>query len=407
MSETKKENVKDVSNSKNVNTMWDIDDATNFEEAFDIAESTSADPIIDFGTETKEKVITKEKEKTDTKLGSLEEDNDPVKEPELNLPEEKKEVSEEISDFDPGQVEGGSTPDSDNIDNDPVAIFANMLQEKEIIDLGEYFEPSEDGLINAVESTIDSRVKEELDLFQNTLTGEGRALLKHLINGGDVGNFVDTYSQVGFDKVDLKNANNQKYVLGEFMKLRGDSQQEIKENIELYEDNGILAKKAELAKNKLVNYQDTQKQEFAQRQVYEAQEKEKVRTEVVSNIQETIANSEEIKGVPLSRKAKKDLLSYMTVPAVKINDPGGGVQYVTQFQADEMKSSNDIDEFILKAYLRMTDYDMSSANKKSVTAFSSKLRNSLQNKKVMTDTKAMFGGNKKTTSSKSSNSWDL
>jgi len=407
MSETKKE-VKDVSNSTSVNTMWDIDDATNFENAFDMAESTSADPIIDFGTETKEETISKEKEQTDTKLGNLEEKNDPVpvKEPELDLPEVKEEVSEEISDFDPGQVEGESTSD-DNINNDPVAIFASMLQEKEIIDIDEDFEPSEKGLINAVESTIDSRVKEELDLFQNTLTGEGRALLKHLINGGDVGNFVNTYSQVGFDKVDLKNANNQKYVLGEFMKLRGDSDQEIKENIELYEDNGILAKKAGLAKNKLVDYQDKQKQEFADKQVYAAQEKERVRAEVVSNIQDTIANSEEIKGVPLSRKAKKDLLSYMTVPAVKINDPSGGIQYVTQFQADEMKTSNDIDEFILKAYLRMTDYDMSSANKKSVTAFSSKLRNSLQNKKTMTDTKAMFGGNKKTTSSKSSSSWDL
>jgi hypothetical protein len=191
------------------------------------------------------------------------------------------------------------------------------------------------------------------------------------------------------------------------MKLRGDSETEIRENIELYEDNGILAKKAGLAKNKLVNYQDKQKQEFADKQVYAAQEKEKVRAEVVSNIQETIANSEEIKGVPLSKKAKKDLLSYMTVPSIKINDPSGGTQYVTQFQADEMKTSNDIDEFILKAYLRMTDYDMSSANKKSVTAFSSKLRNSLQNKKTMTDTKAMFGGNKKTTSSKSSSSWEL
>ena len=404
MSETKKE-VKDVSNSTSVNTMWDIDDATNFENAFDMTESTSADPIIDFGTDSKEKVVLKEKEKTDTELGSLEEKNDPVpvKEPELDLPEE---VSEEISEFDPGQVEGESTSD-DNINNDPVAIFANMLQDKEIIDIGEDFEPSEKGLMNAVESTIDSRVKEELDLFQNTLTGEGRALLKHLINGGDVRNFVNTYSQVGFDKVDLKNANNQKYVLSEFMKMRGDSESEIKENIELYEDNGILAKKAGLAKNKLVDYQDKQKQEFADKQAQAAQEKEKVRADVVSNIQETIANSEEIKGVPLSRKAKKDLLSYMTVPSVKINDPSGGTQYVTQFQADEMKTSNDIDEFILKAYLRMTDYDLSSANKKSVTAFSSKLRNSLQNKKVMTDTKAMFGGNKKTASSKSSSSWEL
>lgn len=405
-------NVKDESNPGGMDSLWDIDDATNFENAFDMGQPSSADPIIDFGTETKEETVSKEEVKEEVKkeekadtldLGDL--DEEPIKEPELKLPEEEKEeVSEEDPlDFDPGQ----STEESDSNEDDPLFVFANMLKEKEIIEIGENFEASEDGLINAVESTIDARVKEELDLFQNTLTGEGRALLKHLINGGEVGSFVNQYSQVGFDKVDIKNSNNQKYVLSEFMKLRGDNTQEITENIELYEDNGILAKKAQVAQQKLVAFQEKQKQEFAERQRLAAEEKERTRGEVISNIQDTIANSEEIKGVPLSKKAKKELLSYMTVPTVEINDPSGGVQYVTQFQADEMQSSNNIDEFILKAYLRMTDYDLSSAKKKSVTAFSSKLRNSLQNKKNMTDTKALFGGNKKTSSKKSSVSWDL
>ena len=281
-----------------------------------------------------------------------------------------------------------------------------MLNEKEIIDLDENFEATEDGLLEAVETTVEGRVKEELDLFQNSLTKDGRELLKHLINGGRVSDFVDTNSQVGFEEVDISKSPNQKYVLREFMKLRGDSEAEIRENLELYEDNGILAKKAQTAQNRLSAYQEQKKQKFAENQQVAARQKEEKRKEIITNIQDTISKSEEVKGIPLSKKAKKQLLSYMTVPTVKVNDPNGGVQYVTQFQADEAKSSNDLDEFILKAYLRMTDYDLSSAKKRSVTDFSSKLRTSLQNKKSLTDTKAKFGGNKKT-SGKSNVSWEL
>jgi hypothetical protein len=73
-----------------------------------------------------------------------------------------------------------------------------------------------------------------------------------------------------------------------------------------------------------------------------------------------------------------------------------------------MKSSNNIDDFILKAYLRMTNYSLDGVQKKSKSKLASQLRTTLQNKKRMTDTKATFGGNKTPGgATKSSTAWDI
>ena len=195
--------------------------------------------------------------------------------------------------------------------------------------------------------------------------------------------FVDTYSQFNYNEVNVKANKNQPEVgvLTEFAKLRGDAPEEIAENLELYEDSGLLEGKALRAQERLAAYQEQQKQQFAAKQEEANRAKEQQRQEVVSNIQEKISTVEELKGIPLSKKVKKQLLSYMTVPSVRSTAPDGTVKYVTQFQADESKNPNDLDEFISKAYLRMTDYDLSSAKKRTVSDFSSKLRNSLQNKR--------------------------
>ena len=80
----------------------------------------------------------------------------------------------------------------------------------------------------------------------------------------------------------------------------------------------------------------------------------------------------------------------MTIPTVKVGD-----DYVTQFQADEMKASNEVDDFILRAYLRMTDFDLTKVKSKTVSKYSSNLKEKLQNRKKKTDTAGSFGSNKK------------
>jgi|21_taG_2_1085346.scaffolds.fasta_scaffold06240_3 hypothetical protein len=409
-----------------VNDMWDIDE-TNFDDAFNL--ETNADPVlgIDLGEEKKEEPEAKKEE--DIPL-PLEDGDSKIDDPEEETPKEeaKEPVDEaavdalldgEIDEEKSSDDEVDTTEDSKKVDEsseaseedlNEFAIFAQMLADKELLDLNEEeFDPTEKGLLDAFADTIENRVKEEIDSFQKTLPKEGKELLTHLMKGGKVSNFMEVYSTPNFGDLSIKgnNIGNQKAVLAEFFKLRGDSQEDIAEMLEDYENLGKLEKQATKAQARLTQYYEHQKQQLIVKQ--EQAEKDRVakRQEVQSTIQSTISSSDEIKGFPLSRKSKKKLMSYMTDATVKIETPDGP-QFVTQFQADEMKSSNNIDDFILKAYLRMTNYSLDGVQKKSKSKLASQLRTTLQNKKRMTDTKATFGG-KKTPggTTKSSTAWDI
>ena len=426
-------NVEPKTNQKDLDTLWDIDEPT-FEEAFELNKEGDNDPVLkgldlpepereqeealenalDLDLDDPDEVESKKrskdwKEKTSEQL-EKEEDPENIRTGSEGM---KKEIEEAIEKGDGTEIEDIINKDKkevvDNGENE-FSVFAKMLSEKGVIDLNdEDFEASEKGLVAAVDNTIEQRIKEEIDLFQRGLPTEGKDLLRHIMNGGDIADFVKTYDTPDISSLNVTGDNfqNQRAVLKEFLKLRGDSNEEVEETLTDYEDLGKLEKQAQKAKARLESYYEDQKRALGEKTKQASQAREQQRTEVLGQITDTIGKSETIKGFPLSRKRKKELLSYMTTANVKVDTPKGS-QYVSQFQADEMNASQNVEDFILKAYLRMTNFDLEGVKKKSTTDYTSKLRETLQNKKDMTDTKAKFGGNKKPGShGQSSSTWDI
>ena len=401
--------------------IWDIDDS-NFESAFlDDKSKEESDPLLgqlDLNEESDSKKEDTSEDKAEINMDiDTEESSDKKEETEVEFnPEsiepsaETEEKSEEEEKEDPVGIEKEKAEESEESEENEFSVFAKLLAEKELLDLNEEeFEPTEEGLIDAFASTIESRVKEEIELFQKSLPGEGKELLNHLMRGGKVSDFTEVYSAPDMTNIEIKgdsNINNQRAVLKEFLRLRGDNQEDIEETIQDYEDLGKLERQAERAQERLASYYEHQKEQLAQRQQQENVQREQKRREVLETIESTVSSSEEIKGFPMTRKAKKDLLSYMTETSVKIDGPNGP-QYVTKFQADEMEAGKDVNDFILRAYLRMTDFNLDKVKKKTTSDFSSKLKTQLQNSKSRTDTKAKFGGNKKTGAATKSDAWTL
>lgn len=386
--------------------IWDIDDS-NLDSLIEEPQSSMEEPALDFDAP-------KGKAKQDM-FDDFEEEETPKKK-ETPKAEEIEEEDEELPEFDPGEEPEEDEEEEDEKplgkDKDLVSeesevteeednefsVFAKMLNENELLDLPEDFEATSEGLMDAFAGTIENRVKEEIELFQRSLPEEGKDLLRHLMQGGSVADFTNVYSAPDVTRVELegnKNINNQRAVLQEFLRLRGDSAEDIRETLQDYEDLGKLEGQAKKAQQKLVAYYDAQKKQLAQRQEQEQAQRLQKRKEVLDNIQKTITESTEIKGFPMSRKVKQDLISYMTDNTVKI-DTENGPQYVTQFQADEMEAGKNVDDFILRAYLRMTDFSLDGVKKKTTTDLSSKLKDQLQRSKSKTATQAKFGGNKKT-----------
>lgn len=382
-----------------LDAMWDLDES-GIDSALGLDEG-DADPIMNL-TDTKEEAKTEEKEVETTETTEKVEE----KSEEIEFNEESVEEKEEIK-AEKEEKEPKKETSEEEVDNE-FAIFAKMLAEKEILDLDENFESTEQGLIDAFEKSISSRVNEEINSFQQSLSQDGKELLAHLMNGGKVSDFTNAYSGTDVLNLDVSGdkEQNQRTVLTEFLKLRGDNADEIQETLNDYKDLGKLGKQAEKAKNKLAEYHTNQRKQLAAKQKEAKELQEKKRLDVINTIQDTITDSEEIKGFPLSRKHKKDLVSYMTNANVKTTGADGQPTYVTKFQADEMEASQDINDFILRAYLRMTSFDLSSTKKKAVSNYSSKLKSALQNKKSMTDTKAKLS-NKGGSSKKNDLSWDI
>ncbi len=386
---------KPISNEVN-DQIWDIDEPS-FDEAF--GTGNDPDPVLNVIKKTESEGVKPDMKK---ELQDLDED------------EEESIPSTSVA-FNPDEIESSENPVSETEretteeeGENEFSIFAKMLAEKELLDINEEeFEASEEGLMSAFASTIEARVKEEIDMFQRSLPSEGKELLRHMMEGGSIADFKESYGIPDYENISIEeNENNQKWIIAEFMRLRGDSAAEIQETIEDYADLGKLEKQAEKAKERLAFYAKRQKENLAIKREEEKKAKEQQRQEVLTNISSLVEESEEIKGFPLTRKAKKDLLTYMTEPTVKIDGPQGP-QYVTQYQADEMKASQNLEDFVLKAYLRMTNYSLDPVKKKSESNLSSKLREQLQHSKSRTGTQAKFGGGKKPVTSSKGSDWDL
>tara|TARA_Y100001938_G_scaffold141522_1_gene211431 strand:- start:11539 stop:12768 length:1230 start_codon:yes stop_codon:yes gene_type:complete len=409
MAKTEQQSAKPITDDA-LDGMWDLDETANFEE---VLGASASDPLgvdldidkVDDKTEVKDETPNPDKnieELPDLDLDSIDDPKDESTE------EESKEVkveNETPPELDLDTPQGEAETENEN----EFAIFAKLLAEKDLLDLGEDFEGTEQGLMEAFEKTIESRVQEEIDSFQGGLSNEGKELLRHLMNGGSVDSFQQVYSAPDIANLNITgdNTSNQKYILAEYMRLRGDSQEEIRETLEDYEDLGKLEKQAGRAKARLEQFYSQQKKQLAEKTKLEAENRENKRKEVITDISNKISDSVDIKGFPLTRKSKKDLLSYMTETKVKVDGPDGKPTFVTQFQADEMESSQNIDDFILRAYLRMTNFNLDPVKKRATSDYSSKLKKSLQNKSQLTDTQAKFGSGKKPVKTKSGASWDI
>jgi hypothetical protein len=282
-----------------MDSLWDIDEPS-FDQSFNLDPSLG-DPLSLDSTE--EFKIEETKEEVKAELPDLNEEEV------VEAKEETKEEEETLPDLD-SVIEETPAAEEDSTEEEQedneFGIFAKMLSEKEILDVNEDFEPTEEGLIEAFEGTVKSRVQEEIDMFQKGLPEDGKALLAHIMNGGKVSDFKEVYNDIDVSRLDMQAKNAQVYVLSEYMKLRGDTPEEIQENLELYENNDVLGKHASKAQQRLADYQANRKADLAKKQEEAVAQQESKRKEVVENINTTIQDSSDINGFPVSRKQKRN-----------------------------------------------------------------------------------------------------
>lgn len=188
-------------------------------------------------------------------------------------------------------------------------------------------------------------------------------------NGGRFEDFYNSRSQVeSYDNLDMEDESNQKAVVRDYMKMQGYTDEQISRKIERYEDADMLEDEAADAVGYLKRVREQQLQQALaeQEQLRAAQEQQAM--EFVNNLNSSIANLDNIRGIAIPKEDRKALYDYITK-----TDANGLTQYQKDF------NENMVNNLIESAYFTMKgDSLIGSATRNGQTSAASKLRTMLR-----------------------------
>jgi hypothetical protein len=250
--------------------------------------------------------------------------------------------------------------------------MAKFLDEKGVVDFDpENFEDSEEGLAVMVES----KVKTEVEKWKKSLGDQTLALVDYLENGGKIEKFfefavTDNYAEISDDKLedDLK---LQQRIVKDLLKKEGYTDEEVEEELQEYEDSGILLNKAKRAKNKLVTLVAKEKEAAILEQRKEREAETLAHQQWLKELKSDLEKREEIAGFKIEKKQKDDFYAYITAFDRKTGK--------TAFMKD---ADADPEAQLKMAWLFYNKFDFSKVKQQAKKEVSSKLRDSLSRMKT-------------------------
>jgi hypothetical protein len=154
---------------------------------------------------------------------------------------------------------------------------------------------------------------------------------EYVKNGGDLRTFyTSVYSgKIDPEKVDLDVAENQRSIVREHLRNLGYKEEKINSAITRYEEKGVLEDEAVDALESVKEFNDTQKEKLLNDQRKLADEYKKEQQKFYSNVQKSIEDIEDIRGIQINKKQKVELLEYIFRP-----DENGTTQYQKDYSSN-------------------------------------------------------------------------
>lgn len=309
------------------------------------------------------------KKEEDTKDDKQEEEvKEPVKEPKKeSKKEDKKSESEE-------EIEEEVVEEPTNEpDSNAVSAFFGVMAEKFGWEMGD-----DDEVPSTPEELVDyfQAVIEENSVPQYA-SEEVEALDNFVKNGGNLRDYFEIDGELDLEDFSIEdNEVNQKIILKEFLKEKGYSNKQIDKKLTKYEDAGLLEDEAEDALEALKEIRENKKQQLLKDQENQAKEAARRQQEYFNSVVNEIKGMQDIRGIKIPEKDKKQLLEYIFKP-----DADGK----TQYQKDWSKSVKNLLE---SAYFTMKgDTLLKAAKNEGSSDAISKFKNSLNKTGVSRKTK--------------------
>ncbi|BAX03431.1 VIP2; Actin-ADP-ribosylating toxin family protein [Azobacteroides phage ProJPt-Bp1] len=180
-----------------------------------------------------------------------------------------------------------------------------------------------------------------------------QALDEYVKNGGDINTYLRTASEINYDNVNINNPHDCQMVIAHNLRLQGFNDKQIAHKINKYTEAGLLQDEGASSLAIMKSWSNSQKQALVQRQQQEAQAAQQQDAGFVQAVASVMDQTQEVFGMPLSRRDKAELFEYMFTP---VNEYGH-----SRFALDY---SSNPDFLVRNAYLCMKK-DKASRNLRS------------------------------------------
>jgi len=295
-------------------------------------------------------------------------------------------VDEEASNDEDGDKED---PDLGSDFGEAEPELAAYLQEQLFKEFG--FEDSDkefgsiEEVVNFVKEVVDENSK---PTFANAELAD---LNEFVLKGGDINTYLETaHSGLDTSNVDIESPSSQKRVLSETLKLKGYSPTKIERALERYEDAGVLQEEAEDALEILEEYKEEKAKKLLEDQKEYHESMIEQQQKYVDSVKQEIEDLSDVRGIPLTKKEKKELAEYIFKPTRTGK---------TKYQEEYVKSQRNMIE---SAFFTMKgDALVKKVQKKATSEAASRLRKKLANKGTRGRNQSAQGGNTV------SNIWDI
>jgi hypothetical protein len=360
----------------------DLENLANPFSAFTVLKGEFETPEgeSDIETPTKDIIEDKDELEVDSKLDEGNKKLEEVIKKQTKALDKKSKIEEPTTEEDEKDSEDNAGKE-DTQESTGVREFVKTLYNKGIIDVDdteEDFEDTEEGIEKSINKTVEKRI----DKWTKSLPEDFFKMLEFVENGGTPKQFLDIfYGNDSWKDFNIESEEAQKLAVRQSLKLSGESDDDIEEIVEEWYDNGTLEKRAKSALAKLQKIEETEKQQFVEKQKQAAEVQKGQQKEYWDNFKKDLFSKEEIKGFKLTPKLKEKLWDHMTA----IDKKSGKTAY-------QQSIENDADASLLFALQSMTNFDIAKLEKQVETKAASKMSNLLKNYSKSTKEKISSGG---------------
>ena len=224
------------------------------------------------------------------------------------------------------------TPDNDG-EPETFKVLAQHFADEGILDgYDEDMENTPEALQDMIQGTVQKGIDEYKDSLVNPLS---KQFLEYIENNGDPSQFMQLVSGPNYEQITTeqlgRSESMQKQVLRAYYTEQGETQEDIEETIEAFEDAGHLDKRSNVALGKLQKMQSNKIQEGVRAQQEAKQVEVANINKYIETLETDIKSRDDIAGFDVSKKTKQDFFDYIT----KVDPKTGTTRLLTDSQDQE------------------------------------------------------------------------